>query len=97
MGNVKAAIENPASVKNPAARRVLEFAKPYWRQKIQQHEYERTAGIPAAAAIDTSGADTGLNVDSSTTKRKKSLKGRRGLMIGSGGSTGGTTGTGLNI
>lgn len=68
----------------------------YQRWKADQ-ERKKTEGIPAAAAVDTSGADTGLNVDSSITKRRKNLKGRRGLMIGSGGSTGGTTGTGLNI
>lgn len=68
------------------------FAK--WRESIER---EKGAGIPAAAATDTGDVDTGLSLDSSTTKRKKGLKGRRGLMIGSGGSTGGTTGTGLNI
>lgn len=65
-----------------------------WRE---MHEREKGEGIPAAAAPDTGDADTGLNISSSFTQRKKGLKGKRGLMIGSGGSTGGTTGTGLNI
>lgn len=68
----------------------------YQKWKADQ-ERKKGEGIPAAPAIDTSGADLGLNIDSTATKRKKGLKGRRGLMIGSGGSAGGTTGTGLNI
>ena len=68
----------------------------YQRWKADQ-ERKKTEGIPAAPAVDTGGADTGLNVDTSATKRKRGLKGRRGLMIGSGSSSGGTTGTGLNI
>lgn len=51
----------------------------------------------AAPAVDSSAGSAGLNVDSGATKRKR-LKGRRGLMIGSGNPTGGiTTGVGLNI
>ena len=65
-----------------------------WRESNERAKGE---GIPAAAAPDTGDADTGLNISSSSTQRKKRLKGKRGLMIGYGGSTGGTTGTGLNI
>ena len=64
---------------------------------IERKERAKGEGIPAAAAPDTGDADTGLNISSSLTQRKKGLKGKRGLMIGSGGSTGGSTGTGLNI
>ena len=81
-----------ASMRDPTTK----IGKVYQAVK-EDNERKAGAGIPAAPAIDTSGADTGLSLDSSTTKRKKGLKGRRGLMISSGGSTGGTTGTGLNI
>lgn len=51
----------------------------------------------AAPAVDSSGGSAGLNVETGQTSRKR-LKGRRGLMIGSGNPTGGTTtGVGLNI
>lgn len=94
MGAISAVMNNPSSVKNPAMRKLVEIAAPKFKEIQERRKGE---GIPAAAASDTSGADTGLNVDSSTTKRRKNLRGRRGLMIGAGGYTGGTTGTGLNV
>lgn len=36
-------------------------------------------------------------MDSSVTKRQKRMRGRRGLLIGSGASGGQTTGIGLNL
>lgn len=98
MGNVRKELTAPTNsslVKgSPTFWNAAHYAYQQWRA---ENERKKTEGIPAAAAVDTSDADTGLNVDSSATKRRKNLKGRRGLMIGSGGSTGGTTGTGLNI
>ena len=75
--------------------------KTMFQKKYGVHVRPNPNASPAAAAPDVGDVDTGLSMDSSTTKRKKGLKGKRGLMIGfggsTGGSTGGTTGTGLNI
>lgn len=51
----------------------------------------------AAAPADTTLNDT--NVDTDATKRKKKAMGKKSLMIGTGSdsSSGGTTGTGLNL
>lgn len=94
MGAISAAMHNPSSIKNPGFRKLVELAAPRF---IELQERRKGEGKPAAPAIDTGGADTGLSMESSVTQRKKGLKGRRGLMIGSSGSTGGTTGTGLNV
>lgn len=59
-------------------------------------ERKRGEGIPAATPA-TGGEDLGLNMDSSVTKRQKRMRGRRGLLIGSGASGGQTTGIGLNL
>ena len=53
-------------------------------------------GIPAATPA-TGAEDLGLSMDSSVTKRPKRMRGRKGLMIGSGSSGGQTTGIGLNL
>lgn len=65
--------------------------------KMNNSSSSSSSGSPAAPAVDSSAGSAGLNVDSGATKRKH-LKGRRSLMIGSGNPTGGiTTGVGLNI
>lgn len=62
--------------------------------KMNNSSSSSSSGSPA---VDSSAGSAGLNVDSGATKRKH-LKGRRSLMIGSGNPTGGiTTGVGLNI
>ena len=99
MGGLAQTIKNDNGIIIGKDGKQLAFLPPsFFAEWRESHEREKGEGIPAAAAPDTGYADTGLNISSSSTKRKKGLKGKRGLMIGyTGGSTGGTTGIGLNI
>lgn len=67
----------------------------YQRWKADQ-ERKAGAGIPAATPA-TGNEDLGLSMDSSVTKRAKKMRGKKSILIGSGASTGQTTGVGLNL
>lgn len=94
MGLIRSIANSPTPPQGGAARMLWGLSR---KGKMNNSSSSSTAGSPAAPAVDSSAGSAGLNVDSGATKRKH-LKGRRSLMIGSGNPTGGiTTGVGLNI
>lgn len=66
------------------------------RSGKQIRKEKKGEGIPATTPA-TGAEDLGLNMDTSATKRKRGFRTKRGLMIGSGSSSGTTTGVGLNL
>lgn len=95
MGLIRSVANSPTPPQGVAAKMLWGLSR---KGKMNNNSSSSSSsGSPAAPAVDSSAGSAGLNVDSGATKRKR-LKGRRGLMVGSGNPTGGTTtGVGLNI
>lgn len=96
MGGVANALHNPNSSFATKHPEMFAMMQKRMAEVAARKERERGEGIPAATPA-TGAEDLGLSMDSSVTKRPKRMRGRKGLMIGSGSSGGQTTGIGLNL